>query len=617
MSSPPPHTEPSANEARSSLVNRSSLRRVLESAQLKQSGVGVVYLDVDRFHQINTRWGRTAGDRVLDLLGPRLASRLPEGAVLTATEGDAYLAVLPGADSTSTRSMAEGLLIAVREAIDLVDISLSVGASAGFSCQGPSEPRQDLVEQAFLACRRAKATARGTVIGYEVTLGADAERHQRTEDGLRRAIAESQLRLHVQPTVDLRDGRVVGVEALVRWQHPIDGLLMPADFLPVAEAAGLMGEIGDWVLEEALALAAHWRHEDPIGPLRVWVNLATQQLADGDRLRARVRAAIEQGLVQPVDIGFEVTESSLLEDLPSAVGVLRSLRELGVEIALDDFGTGYSSLSYLRRLPVTAVKIDRVFVAGLGGSLADEAIVEAVIDLAHALGLRVVAEGIEDDVQANALIRMGADEAQGYYFSVPRPAVDVVAILGTPWCGATAPALSQVTDVDRRADRLPGFGSPRSRLLLTALDTAHDSIIVTAAGPHSDDSPDEQVGPMIVYANAAFEAETGYRAREVVGRTLEFLFADRTAGLVEWYSQVHRDRKAATFEVANLRADGTTFLCEVTMSPILDERGVHTHWLHVRRNLTQRRSAEGDRAKFQGLIEQSSSLVILTESDGN
>ena len=305
-----------------------------------------------------------------------------------------------------------------------------------------------------------------------------------------------------------------------------------------------------------------------------------------------------------------MTESSLLEDLPSAVGVLSSLRELGVELALDDFGTGYSSLSYLRQLPVTAVKIDRRFVAGIGGSLADEVIVEAVIDLAHALGLRVVAEGVEHVGQADALVRMGADRAQGYYFARPMPIDDVERLLALPWCGAPAPAAAHPVGFDRRAEVLPGFGSPRSRLLLAALDTAHDSVVVTAAIGAGERPP-------IVYVNQAFEVETGYTAAEVIGRTVDVLLPDPAdADDLAWLDRVEATAGAATREMANRRADGTTFLCELTISPISDERGVHTHWLHVRRDLTSRRAAEGARARFEGLIEQTSSMVFLAETGG-
>ena len=591
------------------LVERSHALARLEAAQAAY-GAGVVHLDLDRFHRVNAQWGQKVGDRVLQLLGPRLARRLPGGAVVAALKGDSFLAVAPVADAAAIRRLAEQLLDAVREPIALDGgVVVSVRASAGVAWQ-PAGPADDLVEHAFLACRRAKLGATDSVVGYDDGLGSEIDQRQHVEDELRRAIDAGELRLFLQPEIDLHDGRVTGAEALIRWQHPVDGLLSPARFLPDAERAGLMTEIGDWVVGTALDLAEQVRTARQGEPLRIWVNLAAPQLADGDPLCDRVRAAIDSGRITARCIGFEVTESSLLEDLPGAVGLLRSLRELGVEIALDDFGTGYSSLSYLRQLPVTAVKIDQQFVAGIGGSLADEAIIEAVIDLAHALGLRVIAEGIEDLYQAETLIRMGADQAQGYHFGRPMPADALQPLLDLPWCGAPAPS-AMPDEGDRRADHLPGFGSPRARLLMAALDTARDSIIVTAA------AGGDAWGPPIVYVNAAFEAETGFRSADVMGRTVSILLPDPPdLDALAWFTQVHAEGKAATIEMANRRADGTTFLCELTVSPVWDERGVHTHWLHVRRDLTQRRAAEGDRARFQGLIEQTTSLVFLAETGG-
>ncbi|MCU1397065.1 MAG: diguanylate cyclase/phosphodiesterase with sensor(s) [Acidimicrobiales bacterium] len=632
MTTMPDHREPAPPLRRAVTVSRAFIRSAVEEGQREGQALGVIHVDMDRFHQVNHRWGQQLGDQVLLAIGRRLLDCLPDGALLSATEGDSYVAVVPSADDASTKVYAEALLGAVRVPMARSDLTvpldsliaiepattteratirLTVDASAGFATHAADEPPSDLLEQAFLACRQAKATMRGSAVRYELGLGADDLRRQRTEDGLRAAIADDQLRLHLQPCIDLRDGRAIGVEALVRWQHPNDGLLPPADFLPMAEAAGLMTAIGEWVLDEAIRIVLAWRRDRTDGPIRIWVNLAAQQLADGERLYSRVRAAMDTGLITPSDIGFEVTESSLLEDLPSAVGALSALRALGLEIALDDFGTGYSSLTYLRQLPVTAVKIDRSFVSGIGGSLADEAIVEAVIDLAHALGLRVIAEGIEDLAQADALIRMGADEAQGYYFGFPEPAAIVEPKLSTPWCGVVAPGAAGAIVPDRRADELPGFGSARARLLLAALDTVHDSIVVTTAACGLAGSPP------IVYVNPAFETETGFLAVDVVGRTIEFLLAETAdPEHIDWLLGDTVGVIQATREVASQRFDGTTFLCEITRSPIFDERGIHTHWLHVRRDLTQRRSAEMHRERFQGLIEQSSSLVAIAESGG-
>lgn len=595
-------------------VARPEAMQTLDDLQRSTRSTGLVHLDLDRFHQVNTQWGHHVGDRVLAMLGPRLAGCLPVGSVVSSTDGDAFVAIVPDADWWLTTSIAERMLQAVAEPIVLEGaeqtVPVMVRASAGIAWRAEHDAPIDLMEHAYLACRRAKATAPGTVVGYEYSLGEQAVRRQRIEDGLRRAIAEDELRLFVQPEIDLRDGRVIGVEALVRWQHPTDGLLAPAVFLPDAEAAGLMTALGDWVLDAAIDLAEQWRELRDGAPMRVWVNLAAQQLADGEHLRERMNAALRDGRITPRCIGFEVTESSLLEDLPAATGALMSLRQLGFEIALDDFGTGYSSLSYLRRLPVTAVKIDRSFVAGIGDSLTDEAIVEAVIDLSHALGLRVVAEGIEDVHQATALVRMGADHAQGYHFGRPVPPAELEHSLSLPWCGATPPA-TEPDPLVHLADELPGFGSPRARLLMAALDTAHDAVLVTAA------FGGDEVSPPIVYVNAAFETETGLRSRDVIGATVASLLPDDVdEAVLEWFADVRRSGKAATKEIPSRRADGSTFLCEVTVSPIADERGVHTHWLHVRRDLTQRREAENDRRRFQGLIEQTTSLVFIAERGG-
>ncbi len=593
------------------MVTRSRLRAAVEAAQQGLRLVCVIHIDLDRFHEINQRWGQQVGDQVLSAVGRVLSEVIPADSLLAAIEGDAFVVMLSAADLAAAQVEADTILLALGPPLAVGDLTVNVEATAGFALNAPADSTNDLLEQAFLACRWAKATRRGCAVGYEASLGVDATHGSRTEEALRTAIDGEQLRMHVQPTVDLRDGRVVGVEALVRWQHPVDGLLSPADFLPAAESAGLMTAIGDWVLDEAIRLVGHWRGVRSGEPLRIWVNLAAQQLGDGDHLLAKVRDSINAGLITAHDIGFEVTESSLLIDLPNAVGTLSALRGLGVEIALDDFGTGYSSLTYLRQLPVTAVKIDRSFVAGIGGSLADEAIIEAVIDLAHALGLRVIAEGVEDAVQAEALIRMGADEAQGFHFSYPQPGEQVGGKLDLAWCGAPIPVGPTDRPLDRRADEPRGLGSARARLLLTALDTVHDSIIVTSAA-RSDEG-----NPPIVYVNPAFEAETGHRGADVVGQSVETLLADPgDLEAMAWFRVVHAGGSAATRELASRRADGTTFLCEVTLSPILDERGLHTHWLHVRRDLTLRRAESNDRARFQSLIEQSSSLVAIAEAGG-
>ncbi|MEK7425401.1 MAG: PAS domain S-box protein [Actinomycetota bacterium] len=609
MAEQPRHRTTPTAPRHDAVADRTAARHALRAAHAAGRRPAVIHLDIDRLHEINAAWGQRTGDCLLELIGVRLAEALPSSAMVTAPQGGAFLVVLADESCEGSRASAEVLCAIVSKPVVIEGRSVTVTACAGLACDDGSEGDLDLIEQAFLACRRAKAAGPGTIAAYDDSLEVKVERRRRRADDLRRAIADGQLRLVVQPEVDLRDGQVEGVEALVRWQHPTEGLLAPASFLADVEALGLMIDLGTWVLDESIMLASRWRTTRNGAPMRVWVNLAAQQLVDGERVLDRITSALELDLIEPQSIGFEVTESSLLEDLPNAVGTLSALRALGIEIALDDFGTGYSSLTYLRELPVTAVKIDRKFVAGIGGSLADEAIVEAVIDLAHALGLRVVAEGIEDVAHVDALMRLGADHAQGYHFGMPATPAEVEPLLKLPWCGADPPG-PLLSSIDRRADELPGFGSPRARLLLAAFDSVHDAVVVTAAHGGATGAP-------IVYVNAAFESETGFAAIDVVGNTVEMLLPDEPdPSVMEWFEEVHEARSGATMEMAVARADGSLYLCETTLSPIIDERGVHTHWLHVRRDLTQRRAAEGDRARFEGLIEQTKAFVFLADADG-
>ena len=419
--------------------------------------------------------------------------------------------------------------------------------------------------------------------------------------------------LHFQPTIDLSDGSVVGVEALARWQHPTRGLLLPGSFLPIAKVGGLAGQLGEWVIREAARHAARWQGHGA-SPVRVWVNLAAAQLGDGDALLRSITSAMAEFHIDSRSLGIEVTESSVVSDLDDAVRVLQRLRTEGLEVALDDFGTGYSSLTYLRRLPVTSVKIDQSFVSSVDGSLADAAIVEAVIDLSHALGMRAVVEGVEQIGQVEAVMRLGADRAQGFYFSPPVLAERIDEMLGQPWCGAEPPATSR--RVDPRATDLPGFGGPRARLLLAALDAAPDSVLVLAA-----EGSRRPLGPRILYANAAFEQETGYRATDVIGKTPRLLQAPGTdkAELARLSDALDR-AEAITIEVTNQRADGSVYPVLITTSPVVDERGIHTHWLQVRRDLSAQRDAEEalrrSAQRTEHLLANTADLVSVIDAKG-
>ena len=445
-----PTFDPLAEHSSAALVSRAMLRKRLVGCT---EAAGVIHLDILRFRDVNERWGPPVGDSALALVVRRALHAAPPNTLL-ADAGSTIIALLVGATPEETRQAAAQLMIAVREPIQLGTIDVQLDVRAGYACARAGEVGLELLDHAQSAHRAAKDQERATPAEYKEELGRETTRAQRIEAELYTAISEGDLRAHFQPVVDLRDGRVVGLEALVRWPRRPGALLLPDEFLPVAEAAGLMPDVGQWMLQRVLDALGQLRDTRHEGTLRVWINLGAHEVAGADEVLSQIEAAIGDGTLNPREIGFEVTESTVLEDLDSAVESLAALRRLGVEIALDDFGTGYSSLSYLRRLPVTAVKIDRSFVAGLGRSPEDEAIVEAVIDLAHALGLRVIAEGVEDVVQVDALVALGADEAQGFLFGTPVPIEELPALLDQPWPWLRRDAGQRA--VDRRADALPG-----------------------------------------------------------------------------------------------------------------------------------------------------------------
>jgi EAL domain-containing protein (putative c-di-GMP-specific phosphodiesterase class I) len=303
-----------------------------------------------------------------------------------------------------------------------------VGASVGIALAASGdELPEELLRDADAAMYHAKELGRGRVEVFDDTMRTRALAAHATENAMHRAMERGEFRLFFQPIVGLSDARCVGAEALLRWQHPERGLIGPAEFVPMAEETGMIVPIGQWVIEEAARHAARWQLEHP-ERFQVAINLSARQLVHPD-LADRVADVIAQTGVEPSNLCFEITESVLMDDAESVIDVIARVRSLGVQLAIDDFGTGYSSLGYLKRFPVDSVKIDRSFVSGLGDDAGDAAIVSAVIGLAHALGLRVTAEGVETEEQLTALIDLDCDEAQGYFFSPPQPAPDLRSLL--------------------------------------------------------------------------------------------------------------------------------------------------------------------------------------------
>jgi diguanylate cyclase (GGDEF)-like protein/PAS domain S-box-containing protein len=399
----------------------------LARARRYESSVAVLFLDLDRFKVINDSLGHDAGDETLLKVVERLQSVVRPGDTVARFGGDEFTILCEdlgrGAAERQAIEVAERLIDIVHQPFELAGDIAFLGASIGIAvAQTADERPESLLRDADAAMYRAKELGKGRWELFDEDMRATARARLDTENALHRAIDREEFRIHYQPIVSLADGRCVGAEALVRWQHPERGLVAPGEFVGIGEETGLIVPIGALVIQDACEQAARWKREsDPERPFVVSVNLSARQLAQTD-LVGRVGDVLERTGIEPSSLGLEITESVLLDDSDSTVGSILALKQLGVQLSIDDFGTGYSSVGYLKRFPVDAVKVDRSFVDGLGTDPEDTAIVSAVISLGHALGLTVVAEGVETRTQLDELISLGCDQAQGFYFEAPQPA---------------------------------------------------------------------------------------------------------------------------------------------------------------------------------------------------
>ncbi len=384
----------------------------------------VLLLDLDRFKEVNDSLGHVMGDQLLRLVGPRLASRVAPGDTLARLGGDEFGVVLAGHDAAGPTAVAERLCRAMDEPFDLDGVTVRVGVSVGVAL-APEHGRRatELMQRADVAMYAAKR-ARAGWRTYVAAEDPHSVQRLRTVEHLRTMLTGdgAELELHYQPKVRLHDGSLAGVEALVRWRHPVEGLLYPDAFLDLVEDSGLARRLTDHVVDQALRQCARWR-ADGID-LAVAVNLSATTVIDAE-LPTMVRSRLaEHGL--PADcLEVEITEAFLMSDWIRARAVLHELRELGVLISVDDFGTGYSSLSYLRDLPIDQLKLDRSFISRMKGDAMATALVRSTVSLAHSLGLEMVAEGVESADTRELLRSFGCDQAQGYHISRPVPAIEL------------------------------------------------------------------------------------------------------------------------------------------------------------------------------------------------
>ncbi len=416
------------------LPNRALLTDRITQA-LARSGrvpgaVTALFLDVDQFKVVNDSIGHAAGDRLLVLVAQRLQAVVRPGDTLARFGGDEFVVVCEDVAPADVELLGARVTHAVREPFVLDGREVTVTVSAGIAAAGEGADAQSLLRDADAAMYQAKERGRNCVVLFDDAMHRRATDRLDTELQLRHARERDELVVHYQPLVEVPDGRPTGVEALVRWQHPTRGLLTPELFMAVAEETGLVVDIGEWVLGEALAQVQRWRTTLPgAAHLTVAVNLSARQVAEPG-LAAAVRRVLEATGITPTAVHLEMTESVVMRDGALCVAVLTELRDLGVRLSVDDFGTGYSSLSYLKLLPVDTLKVDRSFVDGLGGDDPhDRSIVAAVLSLASALGLDVVAEGVETDAQLAELAALGVRRAQGHLWARPAPAEELEAWL--------------------------------------------------------------------------------------------------------------------------------------------------------------------------------------------
>lgn len=394
------------------------LMRLLQGGERSVERATVFRLSLDGYRAFVETYGHTLGDNLVRHLSARLKGMIRDRDVLARSDNDEFLFLCVGlADTHVATQLAQRFSDAIKEPclIDEVDISLT--CSIGVAQYPDSTNAEQLLTHSMDAMQTARKAGGAVYCFYERGMDRRGVEQVEMQRDLRHAIARNELMLHFQPKIQA-DGEVAGVEALLRWTHPQRGSVSPAMFIPVAERFGLIGELGQWVMQEACRHVRMWMDEGQ--EIAVAVNLSPHQLRQPD-LAQRVREVLVTHNVPPRLLILEITESAAMDDIDASIRVFDMLADIGVQLSIDDFGTGYSSLSYLRRLPAKQLKIDRSFVRDLDSSPDAQAIVEAVVRLSHALGLKVVAEGVETQDQASLLIHFGCDELQGFLFAKPMP----------------------------------------------------------------------------------------------------------------------------------------------------------------------------------------------------
>jgi diguanylate cyclase (GGDEF)-like protein len=399
--------------------------QMLSRAQRIHAPAAVLFIDLDDFQQINDRFGHSTGDELLQTVAARLQAVLRGGDTVGRLGADEFVALVePGSFEIAPELVAERILDVLRQPITLrtssqstvtITASMGVATAQDFSAEA-------LMREAHVALYEAKQSGGDRYVLFRSAMQATLQGRLLLQTDLREALNKEELFLLYQPTIDLQSERVVGVEALVRWRHPVRGIVQPNDFIPLAEETGMMIPIGRWVLTEACKQAAAWHEKSHF--VQISINVSARQL-DHENLLEDVQGVLAESGLQAASLTLEITETALIRDADSTAKQLKELKTLGVRIAIDDFGTGYSSLAYLRQFPVDVLKIDRTFVTGLTDSADSRALAHTLIQLGKTLGLQTIAEGIEEQAQLDVLRYEECDLGQGYLFARPLIAEEI------------------------------------------------------------------------------------------------------------------------------------------------------------------------------------------------
>jgi diguanylate cyclase (GGDEF)-like protein/PAS domain S-box-containing protein len=410
-------------DALTGLANRNLLRdrlgQGISYAYRYGHPIWILFVDLDRFKFVNDTLGHQAGDTLLKAVSSRLQSCVRDTDTVARMGGDEFVLVLTErADAGLTTGIVQRIMDTIATPLDIHGHEFFITCSIGVAVYpADGEKSEDLIKHADIAMYRAKETGRNNFQFYTSAMNERAMERLRIEGDLRNALEREEFELHYQPQVDLQNGEIVGVEALIRWRHSELGMVPPARFIGLAEETGLIVPIGAWVMRRACMQAKAWQ-VDGIGHLRMSVNLSARQFVHNDLVQS-IAQALNETQLDPQYLEIELTESLVMADVERAIGVLRELKALGVQLSIDDFGTGYSSLSYLKRFPIDVLKIDRSFVNDITTNPDDAAIVATIISLAHSLRLQVIAEGVETEAQLAYLRQHDCDQMQGYFFSPP------------------------------------------------------------------------------------------------------------------------------------------------------------------------------------------------------